>query len=284
MPLAGQNEVIVNTTNKRNRHSPSIAEPPVPDFADIHIPQPGDATVGSDNAPLSDAGLRISTLALPSVALDFSDAPGALTFDFDASGSSADDTPATGVNITFDGHGGSFNVNGRDAAGASTTLSFFDSIESGTGIEEQSVTDVIGIEMMAAVIGDPFGDRALHCHLGDGAEEHPHDGAGAETAMDEQAVHAGADAERGQREHPDERKQLDLADALGDCPDDARDCADVENAEEEVALAQLGLDERAFGDNAGRKLRFRRGDVGLGRGELGVGDGHSRTSNTLGPQ
>ncbi len=33
------------------------------------------------------------------------------------------------------------------------------------------IADVIGIEVMAAVVGDPFRDRALHGHLGDGAEE-----------------------------------------------------------------------------------------------------------------
>ena len=119
------------------------------------------------------------------------------------------------------------------------------------------VAGLVGIEMVAAMIGDPSEHRALHRHRADRTEERPHDRTAAKAPVHEQAMHARAHPEHGQPEHADEDRNLHPADALRECPDQRGDRTGVNKAEHAIDFANLGVHQRAFDEHARRYFLVR---------------------------
>lgn len=127
-------------------------------------------------------------------------------------------------------------------------------------IRAVDVAGLVGMGMVAAVVGNPFQHRALHRHGGDRGEDRPHHRTAAKTAVDEIAVHE-ADADRRHHERAGEGPDLDPADALPERPDQRRDRASDHEAERDVGIEELGVDDRAFDQHALHRRHLRRSSL-----------------------
>ena len=113
------------------------------------------------------------------------------------------------------------------------------------------IAAVVGVGVMAAVVGDPGEQRALKRHGADGAEQISDPGLGLKALVREIAVEADARAHADDEVAEDERDDLHDVDGVGAEPEDAGHGTGEGKADQKSVVDPL-LECGATGNHAGR--------------------------------